>query len=181
MTTFVPPDAAGSLIADYSTQSRLVYEYLFDPQWMIKYNDPNWAVFNKLAADKNQFELDNYQNFTQINWAQWMAPCKMENNLFLMRRPTPLAPGNYQVPKFFNKDSKQWGMLDGQLVTVRYPFHSFFENGLLCCRFAYGTAVIPERFGLQNTNKFPNQQYKAVLDQETLNYIKTEFQTITVS
>lgn len=181
MENFIPPSAAGALIPQYSGNSRWAYEYLFDPEWMIKVYNPDRIVFERVGIKSNQFELDTYQHFQTLGLAQWLAPCKMQDGLFLMKRPSPLPSGTYHVPKFLTNRLDYWGILDGQPVTTNYPYEIFVENEKL---YGYVPRMtgIPDRYSdLDINKKIKYKQIKTALDQNFINLLSSEFQTLIVS
>lgn len=184
-----PPLAAGEKI--YTTEYRDVFEYLFDPEWMIKTFKPEYALLvEKISTgtgariDLNALELETYQRFQTYGLSSWLAPCKFENGLFLMKRPQALAAGSYQVPTFLNKDPKYWGSLNGQLVVTEYSYDFVTQNGntYLILKLAHEELGLPEVAGQTiNLGIKGALKNKIKVDSTLINFMSSRRQTIVVA
>ena len=117
-------DVIGKLIG--KGRSRLVYEYLPDPDWVVKINKRNVNYFGEHAVhDANADEYFWYNELKTIELHTWLAECKYVDGLFLMRRADKLDPGKYAVPMWFkDNNADNWGLVNNELVAIDYSwFH----------------------------------------------------------
>lgn len=117
-------EVIGKLIGE--GKSRLVYEYLPDPNWVVKINKENVNYFGIEAVhDANADEYFWYNELKKIGLHTWLAECKYSNDLFLMRRAGNLTPGKYAIPMWFkDTNADNWGLINNKLVSIDYAwFH----------------------------------------------------------
>jgi len=121
-TTPVPEEVA-HLVGEYINRGvhREVYAYAPDPeQWIIK------IPRDEVGLKHNEREYKNYLNIKDKGLDEWVAPCRLELDKYIvMRRTQPVEesqPRGILIPAFLIVDSgvHNWGVLDGRYVCHDY-------------------------------------------------------------
>ena len=118
----------GSLIGE--GKSRKVYEYLLDPNYVVKINNKSFTEF----ANPNRCEFNVFQLLDSYGLSELLAPCRMEGEHLIMLKTSPLPKGVYSVPVVFCDRPKNWGMLNNRLYRIDYGWNTEYIDNQLVIR-----------------------------------------------
>lgn len=126
MFDYIKPTSAGELIG--MGKSRHVYEYIPDPNYVIKINvDP--------IIDYNYRERMTYEAFSKFGYDWILARCFLQNGMHLMvRADKPVTGVKYDV-RMFTPKSKNWGIINNTPHRIDYTWDTIIEDRTYFSRF----------------------------------------------
>lgn len=106
--------------------SRIVFEYLPDPKYVIKIEKGDWHA--------NVTEHLIWQSVIGTKWEKWFAPVKSitpNGSILIQRKCQPLLEAPKQLPNFFDDlRMENLGMHKGQVVAIDYAMNKILEIGV---------------------------------------------------
>lgn len=143
-------------------KTRIVYDYLPDPSYVVKLNKSE-------TVDTNRLEYQTYLYFKKYNLDYLLCPCQYKNDFFLMKKAQKPVTGRYNVPCYFSTKDYNWGMIEDRLVRIDYAWNIILT--------ATETYIKIENRNIDNFKNIPemlieseSDYFKIMLKETSLNF-----------